>query len=328
MRRKPAVAVLAVLSLLTLPAAALADDSFWPEGDDHLFAAGGDRVLSTVDDAEGRTRLQEGFGDQARALGVRPVSPRVGIDVGTDAAGGAVAVYGRCPRGRGCDLYAFSFTERRERRIGVARGACSEVGPRIDRGTIVFQRFQRRSRKRALRCKRGLFEKRPGQRLRRVMRRPPDDYDYADGMLAIQRSLMPDARGREAEPTTDEIRILEIGNGPSRLIARSEGVVHRSDGALEGTFVSMPTLSGGLVYWIRSVEDLSTGDRITTADVSRTPVAGEGPFTVLDRTERLYVGERSGGGDDLFAIAVDGEQLLYAFAKGIGRVSPGPPPFQ
>lgn len=311
--------------MAALSSVAHADDSFQPDGDDFSFAAGGGHVLSTYDDATGRTRLQEGFGAEAHALPVRPVSPRAGIDVGTDVRGRAVAVYGRCRPAPVCDLFAFSFAERRERRLGVSRRTCSEIGPRLDRGTLVFYRSLRRSPKRALRCTPGLFEKRRGLRLRRVAREAPQSYDYADGMLAFQRSVIPPEGGGFS---IDEIRLLRIGGGPSRLIARAPGFTNRGDATHEDTSFSETKLSGGFVHWIRAAEDFSSGERVTTADVLRTAVNGGGPFTSLDRAGRLFVGNRSEGGDTLFEIAVDGDLLLYELPNGIGRVGPGPPLFQ
>ena len=60
---------------------------------------------------------------------------------------------------------------------------------------------------------------------------------------------------------------------------------------------------------------------------ARTP-AGEGASTVLDRDRRLFVGDRTDGGDELFALAVDADQLLYGYPGGIGLVGPRPPPFR
>ena len=329
MRRAFRIAVLvSLLGSLAAPANGAVDESFSPDGVDLFFAAGGGRILSTFDDPAGRTRLQEGFGPGAKALGVRPVSTRVGIDIGTDAAGRAAAVYGRCPRGRRCDLYAFNFAERRERQLGVSRRACSEVGPRIDRGVVVFQRFLRRSAKRSLRCRRGLFEKRPGQRLRLLARRAPDDYDLEGDLLAFQRTLTPATGDLDDEQNLDEIRVVPTAGGRSRLIARAEGVVRNDDGAFEGTFLSNLRLSGGFVHWIRSVEDFTTGDRITTADVLHASVRGDGPSTTLDRDGRLYTDDRANGGDQLFGLAVDGDRLLYEFPRGIGEVGTKPPPFR
>ena len=62
------------------------------------------------------------------------------LDLGPDRHGHVAAVYSRCgARGRRCDVYAYDFATRAERRVGVAATkAHSETHPTLCRGRIAY----------------------------------------------------------------------------------------------------------------------------------------------------------------------------------------------
>jgi hypothetical protein len=288
MRRRPAL--IAVAAALALPASARADSYFTLDHPVRDIDVRANHVAWTVADSRGRAHLRGGFARTAHPLPVRPAASFGGIDLGTDTRGRTVLVYARCPnaRRRPCDLYLYRPTIRRERRLAsVSRRACSETKPHISRGVLLFTRSGR--------CSHGLFLKRPGGRLRRVMRRAPIAYDFAGRTVAFERS------GKE-------IRLLHVGRRRSRVVALGEG------GNVGG-----PRLDRGFVYWQRSVAGRD--------DILRRPLAGGGTET-LERGGRGWVGVSS---DNLEAFAVNRRRLFYLFGGfdggagfPIGLVEPAP----
>jgi hypothetical protein len=93
--------------------------------------------------------MYERVDGRTRRLAIPPIGPFApDIDVGTDAAGRAVAVYPRCARVdgfgrlRGCDLFAYDFGRRRERplrHLNTRRG--SELTASVWRGRVAFVRL-------------------------------------------------------------------------------------------------------------------------------------------------------------------------------------------
>jgi len=276
---------------LPLPASAAADSSFsLGEPLDNLDVRA-NHVAWTVTDRRGRDQLHGGFAETAHELPVPPAAFVGGLDLGSDRRGRTVLVYARCARRKGgaCDLYLYNPRRRRQHRLAsVSRPACRETGPHIDRGLLVFARRGR--------CSRGLFLKRPGQRLRRVMRQAPAAYDFAGRLLAFERR----------EPSVSEIRLLRIGRHRSRPVRRETG----------STAVRGPRLDGRYVYWQRS--RLGPPRR---EDILRRPLRA-GRATALERAGRAYAGSP---GDELRSFAVYRRRLFYLLgSSAIGRVDPAP----
>src|SRR5690349_13726855 len=74
--------------------------------------------------AGGRWKLVIARGGVAADAAVRPASAAFDVDLGDDGHGHLIATYSRCsrpPRGlerpRGCDVYRYDVTARRERRV-------------------------------------------------------------------------------------------------------------------------------------------------------------------------------------------------------------------
>ena len=309
---RAALALIALALGLGVPASAVADSSYSLPRLVHNLDVRANHVAWTVADNREREHLHGGFAETDHELPVPPAGFFDGLDLGTDRRGRTVLVYARCPKleGRPCALYLYNPRSRRERRLeSVSRRRCRQMLPHIDRGILVFAREARRGR-----CRGGLFMKRPGHRLRRIMRKAPSKYDFAGRLIAFERYITATEPDPEGEPVVSEIRLLRIGRHRSRLVVRARGSMSR--GGSEGPFVSGPRLDGGFVYWQRSVFGAQGRD-----DILRRPVRG-GPTTTLERAGRRYAASSGGG---LLSFAVNAPRLFYVFGGSeIGRVEPAP----
>ena len=286
MRRR--LAPIGLVAALALPASATADSYFTlthPVGDIDVRA---NHVAWTVTDGRGRAHLRGGFDATAHALPVRPAASFAGIDLGTDDRGRTVLVYARCGKDerQSCDIYLYRPTSRREHRLAsVSRRGCNETKPHISRDVILLSRRGR--------CSGGLFVKRPGHRLRRVMRKAPVAYDFLGRTVAFARHV---------GVAISEVRVLRIGRHRSRLVARAKGA-----------FLSGPRLDAGFVYWQRSVTGIAE-----RGDILRRRLAG-GRSETLERGGRAWVGAGGSSGDNLESFAVNRSRLFYLFGGLAGR---------
>jgi len=321
--------VAAALVCLAAPASAIVDASFDPEGSEHFgfFAAeGGDFVyLSGVGVS---SQLFSGFGESVPV----PVTTGQGgdaiadLDLGTDSRGRPVAVYSRCFRSGACGTYLYDFRARRERRMRFSRPGCTEYLPKVFRGTIVFGRSTRRSRRGSRRCPGGLFVSRPGKPPRRVTRGPYSDFDFAGATLAFVRSR-PVFREGERRDYLAEVRLLRLGASRSRLVARARhSTLYRVDG-FGGVVLNRVQLDDGYVYWKRSdAGSLDVTGAATRVDLVRVPVRGEAAQARLQREGRLY------GSYEPLDFTVDGDRIYYSYftrtGRAFARVEPRPPRFE
>jgi len=98
--------------------------------------------------AGGRWKLVIARGGVAADAAVRLARVPFDVDLGDDGRGHLIATYSRCslpPRGlerpRGCDVYRYDVTARRERRVpGLGAGAASDYLPTAAGGRIAFSR--------------------------------------------------------------------------------------------------------------------------------------------------------------------------------------------
>jgi hypothetical protein len=98
--------------------------------------------------AGGRWKLVIARGGVAADAAVRLASVPFDVDLGDDGHGHLIATYSRCsrpPRGlerpRGCDVYRYDVTARRERRVpGLGAGSASDYLPTAAGGRIAFAR--------------------------------------------------------------------------------------------------------------------------------------------------------------------------------------------
>ncbi len=265
----------------------------------------------------GTERLYEGFGADMKPLGGPKAAPRratfVGLSLGTDARRRLVAVYTYCVRA-GCRVFAYDFDTGRHRPLLTPNRDCFPASPEMERGVLYFAQPPRDGSQ----CTVGVFQKRPGRRVRRLTRRGPQDFDVSGGLLALK--FTPSVNPVERT----EIRLMRIGRRKSRLVAAA-----RYDRVTSGAVLFGVELDEGFVYWQHLVQRLegASGDVATSIDLMRAPVRGEPVQETLSGEGRMLAPDAEPGGGlpgDLYA--VDGENIFYSnWPDGpLTRVTPAP----
>ena len=301
MKRRRLVHVLALVLgvVAAVPSIAAADTSF-PAAAGHMTARG-DLLVWTPWTGPGR--LMSGFGAAASPLPI-PRARFASVDLGADVRGRAVLVYSACQvrRPRHCELGLYDFASRRHRRLsGLSRPGCSERGARVSRGAIVFARDCRGSAGRHLD---GLYLKRPGKPVRRMRGVPAvRSFDLDGNTVALIHSQQRDGPEEATWWLTTEVRVLQLGQRRSRLLARERQLVSP---APSGAYVQDVRLDSRFAYWERQVftEDFRQ-------EILRRPIKGSAPATQLERAGRLYVGPTEEG-DRLGSYAVSRDRLYYS----------------
>ena len=313
-RRRPGHMLALVLGVVAaVPSIAAADTSF-PAAAGHMTARG-DLLVWTPWTGPGR--LMSGFGAAASPLPI-PRARFASVDLGADVRGRAVLVYSACQirRPRHCDLGLYDFASRRHRRLsGLSRPECIERGARVSRGAIVFARDCRGSAGGHLD---GIYLKRPGRAVRRVrglprtlqslLPRTLGSFDLAGNTLAFVERRMSDGPEESTFRVTTEVRVLELGQRRSRLLARERKL---EAPAPSGTDVQGVRLDSGFAYWER--QEFSTGDPpvyVFRQQIVRRPIDASAPEAQLERTGRLDV--EPTGDDQLGSYAVSGDRLYYS----------------
>jgi len=292
-----ALALALVLGVVaTVPSIAAADTSFPAAAGD--MTARGNLLVWTPWTGPGR--LMSGFGDAAAPLPI-PRARFGSVDVGTDARGRTVLVYRSCQaaRPRHCAVYLYDFASQRHRRLAALdRSGCRVGDVRISRGTVAFARD---CGERALD---GLYLKRPGKPVRRIRGVPAVlSFDLDGNTVAFIHSQQRDGPEESTWWLTTEVRVLQLGQRRSRLLARERQLVSP---APSGVYVEDVRLDSRFAYWERQVftEDYRQ-------EILRRPINGSAPATQLERAGRLYVGPTEEG-DRLGSYAVSGDRLYYS----------------
>jgi hypothetical protein len=296
-RRRPVHMLALVLGVVAaVPSIAAADTSFPAAAGD--MTARGNLLVWTPWTGPGR--LMSGFGDAAAPL---PISrARFGsVDLGTDARGRTVLVYRSCQaaRPRHCAVYLYDFASQRHRRLAALdRSGCRVGDVRISRGTVAFARDC------GGRALDGLYLKRPGKPVRRMRGVPAVLSFNLDGnTVAFIHSQQRDGPEESTWWLTTEVRVLQLGQRRSRLLARERQLVSP---APSGAYVEDVRLDSRFAYWERQVftEDYRQ-------EILRRPINGSAPATQLERAGRLYVGPTEEG-DRLGSYAVSGDRMSYS----------------
>jgi hypothetical protein len=296
-RRRPVHMLALVLCVVAaVPSTAAADTSFPATAGD--ITARGNLLVWTPRTGPGR--LMSGFGDAAAPL---PISrARFGsVDLGTDARGRTVLVYRSCQaaRPRHCAVYLYDFASQRHRRLAALdRSGCRVGDVRISRGTVAFARDC------GGRALDGLYLKRPGKPVRRMRGVPAVLSFNLDGnTVAFIHSQQRDGPEESTWWLTTEVRVLQLGQRRSRLLARERQLVSP---APSGAYVEDVRLDSRFAYWERQVftEDYRQ-------EILRRPINGSAPATQLERAGRLYVGPTEEG-DRLGSYAVSGDRMYYS----------------
>jgi hypothetical protein len=278
-----------------VPSIAAADTSFPAAAGD--MTARGNLLVWTPWTGPGR--LMSGFGDAAAPLPI-PRARFGSVDLGTDARGRTVLVYRSCQaaRPRHCAVYLYDFASQRHRRLAALdRSGCRVGDVRISRGTVAFARDC------GGRALDGLYLKRPGKPVRRMRGVPAvRSFDLDGNTVAFIHSQQRDGPEESTWWLTTEVRVLQLGQRRSRLLARERQLVSP---APSGAYVEDVRLDSRFAYWERQVftEDLRQ-------EILRRPINGSAPATQLERTGRLYV--EPTGGDRLGSYAVSGDRLYYS----------------
>ena len=246
----------------------------------------------------GPGRLMSGFGDAAAPLPI-PRAYFGSVDLGTDARGRTVLVYRSCqaPRPRHCAVYLYDFASQRHRRLAALdRSGCRVGDVRISRGTVAFARDC------GGRALDGLYLKRPGKPVRRMRGVPAvRSFDLDGNTVAFIHSQQRDGPEESTWWLTIEVRVLQLGQRRSRLLARERQLVAP---APSGAYVEDVRLDSRFAYWERQVftEDFRQ-------EILRRPINGSAPPTQLERAGRLYVDTYA---DRLGSYAVSGNRMYYS----------------
>ena len=295
-RRRPVHMLALVLGVVAaVPSIAAADTSF-PAAAGHMTARG-DLLVWTPWTGPGR--LMSGFGDAAAPLPI-PRARFGSVDLGTDARGRTVLVYRSCQaaRPRHCAVYLYDFASQRHRRLAALdRSGCRVGDVRISRGTVAFARDC------GGRALDGLYLKRPGKPVRRMRGVPAVlSFDLDGNTVAFIHSQQRDGPEEATWWLTTEVRVLQLGQRRSRLLARERQLVSP---APSGAYVEDVRLDSRFAYWERQVftEDFRQ-------EILRRPIDASAPEAQLERAGRLYVEPTAG--DRLGSYAVSGDRLYYS----------------
>jgi hypothetical protein len=278
-----------------VPSIAAADTSFPAAAGD--MTARGNLLVWTPWTGPGR--LMSGFGDAAAPLPI-PRARFGSVDLGTDARGRPVLVYRSCQaaRPRHCAVYLYDFASQRHRRLAALdRSGCRVGDVRISRGTVAFARDC------GGRALDGLYLKRPGKPVRRMRGVPAVlSFDLDGNTVAFIHSQQRDGPEEATWWLTTEVRVLQLGQRRSRLLARERQLVSP---APSGAYVEDVRLDSRFAYWERQVFSEHYRN-----EIRRRPIDGSVPATQLERAGRLYV--EPTGGDRLGSYAVSGDRMYYS----------------
>jgi hypothetical protein len=294
-RRRPVHMLALVLGVVAaVPSIAAADTSFPAAAGD--MTARGNLLVWTPWTGPGR--LMSGFGAAASPLPI-PRARFASVDLGADVRGRAVLVYSACQirRPRHCDLGLYDFASQRHRRLAALdRSGCRVGDVRISRGTVAFARDC------GGRALDGLYLKRPGKPVRRMRGVPAVlSFDLDGNTVAFIHSQQRDGPEEATWWLTTEVRVLQLGQRRSRLLARERQLVSP---APSGAYVEDVRLDSRFAYWERQVftEDFRQ-------EILRRPINGSAPATQLERAGRLYVDTYA---DRLGSYAVSGDRMYYS----------------
>ena len=301
------------------------------------IAAEDGRVVYVASLGPGPLRLIEGFGSEARPLPASRADASSSIsylDLGTDRLGRPVAVYTYHRRNAPSRLYRYDFASGRLRVMLVSRGDCLLFGPHMERGVLFFAREGRRS---TPDCRPGIYQKRPGEPLRRLTTRAYEDFDVSGGVVAFirHRVLRP---GDLNEPTAwrfafEHVYVLRVGQRRARLVASAGYRLTPHLVELGGVVFDRVSLDEGRVYWLRFNYD--TGEE----DLLRARVRGRNPGITKLSAEGRGLPRPGAGAFPTQAYAVDGDRIYYHTAaydpstgsfgpRALARVFPLPPVFE
>jgi hypothetical protein len=335
--RRICSALLALAAVAAWPAAAHADDLIATVVRPTPVSALDSRIVwSDYDATQGRYFLTQRTDGTTSRLPVAPRAVPFDVDVGPDADGKPVAAYSRCRRdppprnpprggiaqmpewrrGRGCDLYLYSFEQGREAlvRFASTRNA-SEFLPTVWTDRIAFaRRFERR---RGAAGRRALLYVRPNtlfasQGRRGHTRRGPAGPRPGPGPTSLDIATRRLAFGWDStDPRPLSAVYMDVLRSTGRTAQRR--LDHGHSGELQGREFIAPQFDEQVrVVWLASF----SGDK-TQADLRRYSFMGE-----LREVARLTAFPTDLIWRTVIAGAVDGPGYVYLAS---GLVPPGEP---
>lgn len=301
---------------------------------------GGRLAWSAFDPAHNGYVLMTHAGGITSPVAVRPRGVPFDVDLGPDEQGDTVAVYSRCGQepsgrgipqwrtGRGCDIFKFTFATGRETRIASANGArSSEFLPSIWDTRVAFARvYERRKGKagqRAYLYARGVLGAGSSTRLKPgprgtgiICRFPPGGLPGADCVDSVEVGPTAlDLRGRRlafswsaragrCEVTGTSVWLDSVGGGHREIDATCN--TH-----LQGREIVAPTISGGRVYFVRS---LTGGDQGTAGSIRSYRISSRRRAEIFAVNQRVILWS-----------ATDAGRTFYLLSGGsIGGCAPDP----
>ena len=283
-RRRPVHMLALVLGVVAaVPSIAAADTSFPAAAGD--MTARGNLLVWTPWTGPGR--LMSGFGDAAAPLPI-PRARFGSVDLGTDARGRTVLVYRSCQGRPSAPLRRLPLRLREPTpsspRRALDRRGCRVGDVRISRGTVAFARDCGGGRR-----PRRPLPQAPGET------RPPHarcarPFCRSTSTATPWRSSTAQQRDGPEEATwwlTTEVRVLQLGQRRSRLLARERQLVSP---APSGAYVEDVRLDSRFAYWERQVftegGDFPAGDPPAPDQRERARDAARAGRPVLRRTDR------------------------------------------
>jgi hypothetical protein len=269
------IVVVLAFVLACIPAAAHAQTTVATVGTDTPISADdGVFVYSRLDPVSGRFAL---IADEHGMSAPLPIAQRAvpfDVDLGPNVLGHTAAVYSRCVtepaldgpddvgtpygKGRGCVLYEYDLTTRRETMLTATTvPGASEFRPTISGTRIAFARVYDAQRSIPYVYTQSLSSPAPATRLpvgpreqcERERPGPPTctHPSIASGPTAMdldgrQLAFGWDFKTVDREGPTDQVRIDTFGGGAT-VVAQVDG------GGLSGPIVDWPTFSGGSLYY-------------------------------------------------------------------------------
>ena len=253
------------------------------------------------------------------------------VDLGPDEHGDTVAVYSRCGRepnfsaqadtvpewssGRGCNVFRFNFATGRETRVASANSArSSEFLPSIWETRIAFARVYERRKGKAgdrsyLYARQSLGARRsvrlrPGPRASgRICVTTQEGGQEVCGVPVEAGPIALDLRGRRVafawstrgrcEGPTTGVWLDTVGGGQRRIETTCS--TH-----LQGRAILSPTISGGQVYYVKS---LTGGDLGTASWIRRYRIGTRARRDVFSLRTRVVMWTTTDGGRTFYLLS-------------------------
>jgi hypothetical protein len=253
-----------------------------------------------------RYALMGSVGGVTQRLPVAPGRDRIAVDLGTDRAGRALAVYPRCARKR-CRLYAFGFATDREKRTTVT--GRSLVAPTLWKGVLAYAEHDAEADRTRILIQRLGSHRRPRVVARLSPRGEVDRMDLGDGGLAYAVTT-PDRS--DGDRSANALYLKRPGRRPT--------VIARGHTSINGSWThGSPSFGGHHLFWTWvAASDVSRGY------VLRRDLASGETQAAATPTPALGVAADAGNGDATLVLGY--QSCVGAECVGNDQVATFPDP--